>query len=77
MVDSSRRRNSVFTDRLCLPLAKKRTENNSAELVTLMIMFSNRNFRFHLLICGHLVSSKATIMYHAIFLNCEAYNGNE
>ena len=39
---------------------------------------SNRKFWFDLLVCGHLVSSNATIKrYHAIFLNCEAYNGNK
>ena len=77
MVDSSRRRNSVFTDRLCFPLDKNITENNSAELVTLMMMFSNHNFRFDLPVCRHLVSSNAMIVYYAIFLNCEAYNGNK
>ena len=42
-----------------------------------MCDLSNRNFRFDLPVCGHLVSSNATIKYHAIFLNCESYNGNK
>ena len=40
-------------------------------------MVDSRNFRFDLPVCGHLVSTNATIMYHAIFLNCEACNGNK
>ena len=39
---------------------------------------SNHKFWFDLLACGHLVSSNTTIKkYHAIFLNCKAYNGNK
>ena len=39
---------------------------------------SNRMFQFDLLVCGHLVSSNATIKkYHTIFLNCKVYNGNK
>ena len=41
------------------------------------MMFSNRNFPFDVPVCGHLVSSNVKIMYHVIFLNCEAYNENK
>ena len=75
----------VFTDRLCFAL---RRDDKSFSVIDPRMFFndviyagssensicdlSNRKFRFHLLVCGHLVSSNATIKkYHAIFLQRE------